>query len=103
MAWAREAAHLAAMNEDLRSDLLQAARALSKGRAASLVAILVLGVGIGANSAVFSIVDAVLLRPLPFLEPGRLVLAFETKPSQSLLKERPSPGNFLDWRERCKA
>jgi hypothetical protein len=90
------------MKEELLSDLRLAARALAKGGAASLVAVMVLAVGIGANSAVFSVVDAVLLRPLPLLEPDRLVMVWDTKPQASLLRERPSPGNFLDWRERCR-
>jgi putative ABC transport system permease protein len=103
MARTRAAGDLAVMNEELRADLRQAARALAKGRSASLAAILVLGVGIGANSAVFSVVDAVLLRGLPLREPERLVMVWDTKPQLSLTRERPSPGNFLDWRERCKA
>jgi len=95
--------NLAGVMQDLLSDVRQALRALRAGGGNSVVSVLALAVGIGANTAVFSVADAVLLRPLPFREPDRLVMVWETKPAQSLLRERPSPGNFLDWRERCAA
>src|SRR5262245_12919466 len=102
MAPVRAEDQIAPMIEALASDLRDAARSLRSGRGATLVSAIALAVGIGANTAVFSVVDAVLLQPLPFPEPERLVMAWDTKPALGLLRERPSPGNFLDWRERLQ-
>src|ERR671914_2300809 len=64
------------------------------------VAVLTLAVGIGANTAVFSIVDAVLLRPLPYPEPNRLVRIFETRARDGLFQNAASAPNVLDWQEQ---
>ena len=60
------------------------------------VAILALGIGIGANTAIFSVVDGVLLRPLPYPEPDRLIMVYEKEPDFS--RTSVSYENFLDWR-----
>jgi len=60
------------------------------------VAILALGIGIGANTAIFSVVDGVLLRPLPYPEPDRLMMVYEKEPDFS--RTSVSYENFLDWR-----
>src|SRR5579883_1411745 len=59
------------------SNIRYALRLLARSPAFTLVAILTLGLGIGVNSAIFSVVDAVMLRPLPFAEPNRLVSLWE--------------------------
>ena len=58
--------------------------------------------GIGANSAIFSVVNSILLRPLPFKEPDRLVSVWETNPSLKLGFDKfpASAGDFVDWREQ---
>jgi putative ABC transport system permease protein len=67
------------------------------------VAILTLGLGAGAATAIFSIVDTVLLRPLPFREPDRLIAIWESNAEKGLPKERLSPVNFMDYRQTQSA
>jgi putative ABC transport system permease protein len=67
------------------------------------VAVLTLALGIGATSAVFSVVNAVLLRPFPYYEPGRLVIVWERNLHHNLPFMFASPPNFADWRETNQA
>src|SRR5262249_3671579 len=67
------------------------------------VAVLTLALGIGANSAIFSVVNAVLLRPLPFKEPERLVTLWERNPFEGYEQNMPSPANYLDWKAEAKS
>lgn len=83
--------------EDLLQDLRYAVRMLRNSPGFTAVAVLTLALGIGANTAIFSVVDAVLLKPLPFRHPDQVVALWETE---------SAPGNFplngmdyLDWRE----
>ena len=80
-------------------DLKQAARTLRRQPAFTLLAIGVLGLGIGASTALFSVVSAVLLRPLPYFEPDRLVLVSEHVVHLGSSRT-VSPSNFVDWQRR---
>ena len=75
-------------------------RGLARNRAFAAVALATLGLGIGANAAIFSVFNAVLIRPLPFPAADRIVLVYKTEPQQRLLNGATSPPEYLDWRER---
>jgi putative ABC transport system permease protein len=79
------------------NDLKFAFRQLLKNPGFTAVAVLTLALGIGANTALFSVVNGVLLRPLPFHEPDRLVTLWENNPARGLEQQNVSPPNFADW------
>jgi putative ABC transport system permease protein len=79
-------------------DIRYAIRMFLKNPGFSAVAILTLALGIGTNTAIFSVVNAVLLRPLPFRDPGKLCLLFEHFPTIGVIN--PSYQNFIDWRDQ---
>ena len=81
--------------EEVRSDMRLAVRQLISARGFSLVAALTLALGIGVNSAIFSLADAALMRPLPFGEPERLVMLWERTPTSP--RTGVSPLNMRDW------
>ncbi|HTL66216.1 MAG TPA: ABC transporter permease [Lacunisphaera sp.] len=82
------------------SDLRQALRSLAKTPGPTAVIVLTLAIGIGGCTSLFSVVSAVLLRPLPFPQPDRLTLIWETNPAQGVKRDGPSGPDFYDWREQ---
>ena len=82
---------------NLLSDIRYAFRVLLKSPGFTLIAVLTLALGIGANTAIFSVVNAVLLRPLPFRDPSRLVLVVEKSKYPTITV---SYENYLDWRDQ---
>jgi putative ABC transport system permease protein len=85
---------------DLGQDLRYALRVLVKNPGFTAVAVIALALGIGANSAIFSVVNAVLLRPLPFKKPEQLVMVWENATHLGFPKNTPSPPNFVDWQRQ---
>ena len=85
--------------EDLRDDVAVALRQLNTSRAFTLVAVLTLALGIGANSAMFAVADATLLRPLPFADADRLVAVSEIARDGSG-RGAANPLDFVDWSQR---
>ncbi len=88
--------------DSLRQDLSYALRSLRKSPGFSTVAILSLALGIGANTTIFTFVNAVLLRPLPYPESQRLVVLRE-QPEGSLETVNVHPVNFVEWRARARS
>ena len=82
-------------------DLRFAARLLVHSPGFTAIAVIVLALGIGANSAIFSVVDAALLRPLPFHKPAELAVLWERSPGRA--HNRVSPLNFQDWHDQNTA
>src|SRR5438046_6942932 len=84
--------------ESLRGDLTYAVRMLRRNAGFAGTAVITLALGIGANTAIFSVCNAVLFKPLPYAEPDRIVMLSERqrdgKPSNV------APANFVDWRNR---
>jgi len=87
----------------LLADLKYSARALVKSPGFTVVALLTLDLGIGANTAIFSVVNAVLLRPLPFPEPDRIVAVFQTLPKQGIDRNGISYLNYSDFAARARS
>lgn len=85
------------------ADLRCAVRALRKRPALTSIAVLTLALGLGANAAVFAVIDALVLRPFTFPQPDRIVLVAETSPQEDSRQESVSPANFLDWRRQVDA
>src|SRR5882724_135020 len=85
---------------DLWQDLRYGLRMLAKNPGFAAVAVIALALGIGANSAIFSVVNTVLLRPLPYKNPERLVMVWEENSKQGFPRDTPSPANFIDWRDQ---
>jgi putative ABC transport system permease protein len=84
----------------LLADFRHGLRLLRKYPASSLLALATLALGIGANTAIFSVVDRVLLRALPYPDPDRIVMVWEKRPRESVMQNVVSPADYLDWRKQ---
>jgi putative ABC transport system permease protein len=84
-------------------DLRYGARMLFKRPGFTLIAVITLALGIGANTAIFSVVNGVLLRPLPYQEPDRLVRVYSEFPTMNLRKFWVSPPEYLDIQKESKS
>jgi putative ABC transport system permease protein len=84
-------------------DISQAVRQLRLNPRFSAIAISVIALGIGANTAMFSVIDAVILKPLPYAQPERLVMLWETRPDREFKNNVVSAANYLDWRARNRS
>src|SRR5262245_59908869 len=80
------------------NELRFAFRQMLKNPGFTAVAVLTLALGIGANTAIFSVINGVLLKPLPYPEPNRLVTLWERNPQRGIEQDRVSGPNYLDWR-----
>ena len=89
--------------QDLAQDLRYGLRMLRKALGFTAVAVLTLALGIGANTAIFSVVDALLLRPLPYRDSNQLVMVWENDVALGERHNVVSPANFLDWTKQNRA
>src|SRR6476646_8473557 len=86
---------------DLGQDLHFALRTLRSAPGFAIAAILTLAIGIGANTAIFSAVDGVLLKPLPYSRAEQLVRIYQNDRAKNNPRDAVAPGNFAEWRARA--
>jgi hypothetical protein len=91
--------------QTLIQDLRYGARMLLKQPGFTLIAVLTLALGVSVNTAIFSVVNGVLLRPLPYPEPERIVRLFETVSRSAMPSDRMevAPANYLDWQAQAQS
>ena len=83
---------------DLLADLRYALRLLRKTPVFTVAAIGTLALGIGANTTIFSLVQTMLLEPLPYQDPDRVVMVWEDRTAAGFPQNTPAPANYRDWR-----
>ena len=88
---------------NLMQDIRYGARMLSKNRLATVVCAAALALGIGANTAIFSVAEGFLLHPVPFKDSGRLAAIVNVRPEQNIDRNAIAPATFLDWKEQAKS
>src|SRR6267378_209590 len=86
--------------QSILQDLRFGARTLAKNKAFTAIAVLTLALGIGANTAIFSVVNAVLLQSVPYKDPGKLVFVWSTMISQGVPISGSAAPDFREWRTR---
>src|SRR5262249_30098817 len=86
--------------ETLFQDIRYGVRMIAKAPGFTIAAVIALALGIGANTAIFSVVNAALLRRLPYKDPDRLVMVWENNRSRAFDRNTVSPANFLDWSDQ---
>src|SRR5215831_19507398 len=91
------------MMRGFSSDIRYAFRTLRHGGITTVIAVLSLAVGVGANAAIFSVGYAMLVRPLPYAGADRLVILRPTNPSHGVLWTTVSPANLLDWQVQANS
>src|SRR5437016_1837668 len=89
--------------DSLLRDLKFSVRSLLKRPVLTIIAIVTLAIGIGANSAIFSTINALLLKPLPFPDPERIVAFWEKIPSRGIERNELAVANYLDWNAQNKS
>lgn len=89
--------------EDLRQDVRHAARALVRTPGFTAVVVITLALGIGANAAIFSLINAALLKPLPYRDPGRLVMIWAVHPDRPARRDSATGPEFVAWQREATA
>jgi len=89
--------------QNILQDIRYGARMLWKHRLATLVCAAALALGIGANTAMFSVAEAFLLHSVPFENPDRIVAMVNVRPQQNIDRNAVAPATYLDWQAQTKS
>ena len=91
------------LDADVVHDIRHGIRLLRRESGFAGAAVAVLALGLASTTAIFTLVDTLLLRRLPYPDPDRIVMAWQSNPRERLEKDEVAPANFLDWRERSRS